>query len=369
MEKMRILHVVSSLDKSAGVMSVIMNYYRHINKNNIQFDFLYFENLENIYKNEIERMGGKVYLCPNPKNIIAFNKYFNEFLKNQHTPYTAIHLHEVYLNSIILPIAKKHGIKNRIVHNHATRYSDKKINNLRNKILCIPVKKNANYFMACSKAAGAFLYGEKTLNEGKVHVVNNAIDSEKFIYSLPIREKVRNELQIQNKMVIGHVGRFNDPKNHVFLIRIFAEICKKQKNALLMLIGEGPLKLKIQKLVQKLGLYDQVLFLDIRNDVNQLMQAMDIFVLPSLYEGLPVAGVEAQASGLPCIISDTVTEEIRITDLVIFKSLNQSWEEWADEILNIDYKDKRYDTSKQIIKAGYNIKYEAQKLQEFYIHL
>ena len=365
----RILHITSSLRKSSGVMSVIMNYYKNIDKEKIQFDFLFFRDLEDTYQDEIEKMGGEVYLSPDPKNILKFIRFINQFFYNKSNEYIAVHLHEAYLNSLILPVAKKYDIKHRIIHNHATKYSDKKINSIRNKILCIPIKKTANHFMACSEAAGIFLFGKNEIEKNNIYILNNAIEINKFKFCKSIREKIRRELLLEDKLVVGHVGRFNEPKNHVYLIEVFSEVYKKNKNALLILIGEGPLSRKVRSLVKELNLTSKVLFLGLRTDVNELMQAMDIFVLPSLYEGLPVVAVEAQASGLPCIISNSITDEIKITDLVTFKSLNQSPSEWADDILNINNKHSRYDTSRKIIDAGYDIKSAASRLEEYYVNL
>lgn len=369
MERVRILHFVSSLSKNSGVMSVVMNYYRQMDKNKIQFDFIHFKDTDNAYGKEIMDMGGETYLCPNPKNILSFYRYLNSFFKDNASQYVAIQLHTIYLNSMVLPVAKKYGIENRMVHNHATRYSDKRVNSIRNRILYLPYRKNSTHFIACSKAAGVFLYGEKALNEKKVYILNNAIDMEKFDYSLLTREKMRKYLKIENKFVVGHVGRFSEPKNHVFIIKIFAELCSMYHNAILMLAGEGPLEEKIRGLVKEYNLEDKVLFLGLRTDIHELMQAMDVFVLPSLYEGLPVVGVEAQAAGLPCIISDTVTNEIKISDLVTFKNLNDPPVEWVNAIIKTKDKMPRHNTNDEIKNAGFNIKFESQKLQNFYLNL
>lgn len=161
MGKIRVLHIVSSLSKGSGVMSVIMNYYRHIDREKVQFDFMIFIDIDDSYINEIKMMGGQVNLSPNPKHIITYIRYLRDFFNNEANKYQIIHLHQIYLNAIIFPLAKKYNIQNRIAHSHATKYSDKRKNSLRNRILCVPIKKNADYLLACSKAAGIFLYGKK----------------------------------------------------------------------------------------------------------------------------------------------------------------------------------------------------------------
>lgn len=362
---LRILHFVSSLDKGSGVMGVIMNYYRNIDREKIQFDFIYFIDKDVTYHEEISKLGGFIYRLSTPKNTLKFVKDFkNSFFNSQ---YSILHLHEVYLNSLVNPIARYCGISKIISHSHATRYSDKKLNAIRNRILCIPINKNTTYRMACSKAAGAFLYGRKVINENNIYILNNAIDCDKFRYSLSVRMEKRNELKLDHKLVIGHVGRFNEQKNHIFLINVFAEIYKKQKNAILILVGDGPLKEKVQDLVKKFGLEENVLFLGLRNDVNQIIQAMDVFVLPSVYEGLPVIGVEAQAAGLPCIMSDAITKEIDFTN-VTFVSLKKKPEYWAEKIISA-FKEERKNTIDVLTEVGFNIKVEVRKLEEFYLNI
>lgn len=364
----KILQITSSTSKNSGVMSVIMNYYRNIDTKKIQFDFLAIKASNYSYENEIKKLGGRVFITPPIKKLYSFLKYINEFFK-EHNDYLAVHLHTAWLNVLIFPIAKRNGINNTIIHSHTTKYSDKKISGLRNKILCIPLKKNSTHLIACSNVAAEFWYGKKSVVKGEVYILNNAIDLEKFQYSLNAREKVRKELRILDKFVVGHVGRFNEPKNHEFLIKIFVEVLKKDKDALLILVGEGPLRKDIEKMVTENEIENKVLFLGARNDVDYLMQGMDVFLLPSLYEGLPVIGVEAQAAGLPCIISDTVTKEIVLTELVRFCSLNTHPSKWADIVLETKKYDKRPNTTRSITEEGYNIKSESHKLEEFYLSL
>ncbi|MFR1316468.1 MAG: glycosyltransferase [Clostridium perfringens] len=247
--------------------------------------------------------------------------------------------------------------------NHATKYSDNKIKTIRNKILCFNLKKNVDIFFACSKAAGKFLYGKKAFYENRVFVINNAIEIDKFKYNENIRNKVRKELNLEDKFVIGNIGRFAKQKNHKFLIDIFYEVKKKKENAFLLLIGEGDLRESIEKKLEKLNLRNSVLFLSSRKDVNEILQGMDVFVLPSLYEGLPVSVIEAQTSGLPCIISNKVTDEVNIIDCKFLSITNAKV--WCKYILKSE-DHLRVDTNESITKAGYDIKYEALKIQNIY---
>lgn len=368
MGKIRILHFVSSLSKSSGVMSVVMNYYRHINRNKIQFDFLYFKELENTYKREIEDLGGNVFLISKPSLSRKFKKELDVILSNQENRYTALHIHEVYLTFLLAPVAKKFGISNIITHSHTTMYSDKRISSVRNRILCSRLKKHANCYFACSKAAGDFLYGKKSVINGKVTVINNAIICEKFSYSESTRNKIRKILKLEDSFVIGHVGRFNEAKNHIFLIKVFSEITQKKKNAKLILIGEGPIENRIKKLVGELGLENRVLFLGTRADVNELMQAMDVFLFPSLFEGFGIALIEAQVAGLPCFASKTIPAEVKVTKLVKYLDINASSKLWSDSVVNVLI-NNRGNMLENVRNAGFDIKSEAPKLERIYCSL
>lgn len=364
-EKINILHVVSCLNVDSGVMNFIMNYYRNIDIEKVQFHFVYFIEGENTYKDEIEKLGGKYYFLEKPslKTYEQYKSFFNKF----GNIYKAIHLHEIYLNAILLPLAKKAGIKKLITHSHATRFSDKKLSAIRNRILCTPIKQTANRYFACSKAAGVSVYGSKYVELGKVSIINNAVDIKKFKFNLEVREKLRAQLLIKDKLVIGHVGRFNEQKNHLFLIDIFLEVLKIRNNSILMLLGDGPLYEEIEDKIRKLGIEKSVMLLGRKNNIEEYLQAMDVFVLPSLFEGLPVVGVEAQTAGLPCIFSSEITEEIDIKNCM-FLDLNEEVSTWAKIIVNSVDGFIRQDTSRDIEEAGFSIKIECEKLVKEYIN-
>lgn len=370
MKKIRVLHFVSSIGRDGGVMNVIMNLYRNINRDKIQFDFVYFDEIKSSFEEEILSYGGRCFKVSRPSlnNIFKFKRELEKILKDNKEIYKIIHIHEVYLTNFIYYIAKKNEVNNIITHSHTTMYSDKKSNSIRNRMLCWGLKRHSNNYYACSNAAGKFLYGEKYMKAGKVNVINNAIDCEKYKYKEDVRNSIRKEMNLENKFVIGHVGRFNEQKNHSYLIDIFYEIKKIKNNAYLMLVGDGPLVKDMKNKVKELELTESVGFLGKRIDVSELLQVMDVFVLPSLYEGLPVIGVEAQASGLPCIISDEVTKEIDITGIK-FKSLRESPQKWAKEIIEFENGFVRKNTTRIIKEKGFDIQVEAKKTEKLYLKI
>lgn len=364
----KILHVVSSLSIRSGVMSVLMNYYRNINKDKIQFEFCYYVDREDTYEEEINSLGGRVIKISRPSLSRSFLIELNNFFKQQSDTYLALHIHEVYLTFLFAPIAKRNGIKNIITHSHATMYSDRKINALRNQILCMPLKKQANYYYSCSEAAGKFLYGQKYFEEGKVKVINNAIDCEKYKFKSKTRDDMREKLGLKDHLVIGNVGRFNEQKNHSFLIDIFYSMRQTKEKVILLLVGDGPLFQNIKDKVDKLNMSNDVIFLGRRKDISDILQAMDIFLLPSLYEGLPVVGVEAQASGLPIVLSDTITREIGLFNYK-YIDLEKTPEYWAKEILSIKQDNNRNQAYLEVKEKGFDIKQEAKKLEKTYLEM
>ena len=270
-----------------GVESVVMNYYRHMDRTKIQFDFICDEDSTNIPYEEIEKMGGKVILIPPYQKVIKYHKELKKILKNGN--YKIVHSHINTLSVFSLFAAKCAGVPVRIAHSHSTTNKKEFKKNIMKQILRPFSKLFATDYMCCSELAGRWLFGNKEYDKGKVYLLNNAIDVDKFKFDENIRNAKRQELNIDdNTLVIGHVGRFVEQKNHRFLIDVFNEVHKQKSNSVLLLVGQGPLMHEIKEKVKKLGLENYVLFLGQRNDTNELYQAMDLFVLPSLYEGLPV---------------------------------------------------------------------------------
>ena len=351
-----------------GVEAVTINYYRNIDKNKVQLDFICDEDSTNIPYEEIERMGGKVIIIPSYSKPFKYHKALKRVLKEGN--YKIIHSNINTLSVFSLFAAKCAGVPVRIAHSHSTTNKKEKKKNLMKQILRPFSKVFATDYMCCSELAGRWLFGNKEYDKGNVYLLNNAIDLDKFKYNESLRKKKRKELGIKDDaLVIGHIGRFVAQKNHDYLIDIFNEIHKKNNNSILLLAGQGPLMEDIKNKVKELNLDDNVKFLGQRNDANELYQAFDVFLLPSLYEGLPVVGVEAQAAGLLCYLSDDMTKETKVLDITKFMSLNNTPEEWADNILDDVKKYKRIDTSKEMTAKNFNIKEEAKKLEEYYLNL
>lgn len=348
-----------------GVESVVMNYYRHIDRTKIQFDFICDEDSTNIPYGEIEKMGGKVILIPPYQKVFKYHKKLKEVLKSG--GYKIVHSHINTLSVFSLFAAKCAGVPVRIAHSHSTTNKKEKKKNLLKQVLRPFSKVFATDYMCCSELAGRWLFGNKEYDKGNVYLLNNAIDLDKFKYDEKIRNEKRNELNIDDDtLVIGHVGRFVEQKNHRFLIDIFNEVHKEKENSILMLVGQGPLMEEIKEKVKTLGLENSVMFLGQRSDVKDLYQAFDVFCLPSLYEGLPVVGVEAQATGLLCLFSDDMTKETKVLDTTEFLSLEQGQKKWANVILEKNKIFKRINTKKEISKNRFNIEDESKFLEEYY---
>lgn len=346
-----------------GAETMIMNLYRNIDRSMIQFDFIVHTEEKCAFDDEIKELGGKIFRMPTymGKNHIYYKKCWNKFFDN-HRNYKIIHGHVRSTAAIYLKIAKKHGLVT-IVHSHSTSSGKGVLAYLKN-IMQYPIRYIAEHFFACSKEAGQWLFGNKV----NFHILNNAIETKKFALNNDVRNNKRKKLQLEDKFVIGHIGRFNAVKNHDFLIDIFHNVYKKNKKAVLVMVGDGALRQSIKEKVKYLGIENNVIFTGVRSDIPKLLQTMDIFVLPSLYEGLPVTLIEAQTSGLPCIISSVVTEKVNISGLVEFISLKDSKEHWAEVILKYQSGFIREDAYKKVKKAGYDIKENAKWLESFYLH-
>lgn len=363
----RIAHIMGKWF-GGGVESVVMNYYRNIDKNKIQFDFICDNDSTDIPYKEIQNLGGNVILIPPYQRIFKYHKALKEVLKSR--KYHIVHSHISTLSVFSLCAAWAAKVPIRIAHSHNTSSNREKKRDLIKKILRPFSKVFATDYMCCSELAGRWLFGNKTYNKGKVYLLNNAIDIDKYKFNKKTREEIRNQLGIkENTLVIGHIGRFVEQKNHEFLIDVFYEINKTHEDSMLLLAGQGELYNDIKNKVKKLGLDKNVKFLGQRKDADKLYQAFDIFVLPSLYEGLPVVGVEAQAAGLLCIFSNNMTKETKILESTIQISLSESAEEWAKILLKKYNQHQRKDFSREISNNGFDIKKEAIRLEQKYLDM
>lgn len=364
-QPIRVLNMFTIMDRG-GAETMVMNYYRHIDRTKVQFDFLVHREQRGAYDDEIERMGGRIYrMCPvYPQNFSRYKRDLRTFFR-AHPEYKIIHSHMSELGYFAFREAERQGVPVRICHAHNAPHGfDAKM------IIRTYFKKRMmpylTHLFMCGEESGKWLYGEK--NKTRFIMLNNAIDAAVYSFDASKREKMRRQLGLADELVIGHVGRFNPQKNHPFLLNIFAALLKKEPNAVLLLVGGGADMPKIQAKAQELGIAERVRFLGVRSDVADLMQAMDVFVFPSLYEGLPVTMVEAQASGLPCIISDKVPPECILTDgLVNIMPLSANPEAWAEKIFAMRAI-PRTDRREEIAAHGFDISTEAVKLQEFYLN-
>ena len=367
-EPIRVLHVIGIMNRG-GAETMIMNLYRHIDRSKVQFDFVENSSEPAAFDEEILSLGGRIYRCPhyNGKNHFTYVKWWNDFFKAHPKEYPIIHGHLGSTAAIYLSITKKYGAY-AIAHSHSSG-TDHSLHSYLYRMMSYNTRNVADYFFACSEAAGKDRFGCKVVFGDHYAVLNNAIDVNCFSYDPSIREAVRDELNIvQNAFVVGHIGRYTKEKNHEFILKIFSELKKMDSSVRLLMIGDGPLHTQIMQTAEQLGLSSDVIFTGVRSDVERLVQAMDVFVLPSLYEGLPVTMVEAQAAGLPCLISDKVPSECILTnDLVDILPLSADPETWAEKILekrNLPRTDRR----SEIAAHGFDITTEAVKLQEFYIN-
>lgn len=365
---LRILHVVGIMSRG-GTETLLMNLYRRIDREKIQFDFAVHSTQPGDYDQEILSLGGKIYYFPKYTgfNHLIYLKKWRLFFQT-HPEHPIIHGHIRSTAAFYLTYAKKYHRKT-IAHSHSTSSRGNKSEKIVKRILQYPIRYIADYFFACSLQSGIWLFGKKICKSNNFQVLHNTIDSKKFIFQENIRKQKRRELDIENRFVIGHVGNFDNEKNHPFLIDIMADLCQKDTACCLVLAGGGNLTLqkKIQYLARQKGVSSHIKFLGSRSDISDLLNAFDIFLLPSLHEGLGIAAIEAQANGLRCILSDTVPQEVQITDLAEFISLKQDASVWAEKILSYKNNRARRNMQKTVISAGYDISSTIHWMTDFYL--
>ncbi len=365
----RILHYIGSLHVG-GSQSFVMEVYRKLDRTKVQFDFVTFPEERKGNYDEIERLGGRIFVCPRYSGVnhFAFCRWWDNFLK-ENPQYHIVHGHVRSCASIYMPVVKKYG-RIAIAHSHSTS-NGKGFPALIKAVLQLPIRHIADYLFSCSDIAGKWLYGEKTTHQPNYRMVPNCVDCQRFAFSEEIRKAVRRELHIaKDTFVIGHIGRFHKAKNHEFLVRVFAQILKRHSNARLLLVGDGDLLEPTQALCQELGIADEVLFAGAQIDPAPYYQAMDLFLFPSRWEGLPVGVVEAQASGLPCLISDTITRNVELTDLVKYETLEKNTEQWAEEALQYGLRSRHpVSPAQSEALACFDSSRVAQNLQEFYLSI
>lgn len=354
---MKILYTLSALD-CGGAEKIIYDYYVRMPKS-IEIDFLVNTENRGVLEDTIEQRGSTIYhIPPFKKNIWKYLYYMNKIIKKG--KYDIIHVGQGYLGFFYLWFAYIHKIKIRIVHAHSACETESYIKRIKRKILTIGCKFLSTDLFACGEKAAKWMWGQNTEN---IFIMKNAIDVDKFIYSESKRNELRHQFDLDDKMVIGNVGRLSTPKNHMFMLDVVKEMLKYESNIKLVLIGEGELRTKVEQKIETLGLKEHVLMLGARNDVPDLLNIMDVFLFPSLWEGLPISLLEVQTNGLAVVSSDNVTKEVQINENVIFLDLNLGAKKWAECILNMN---KERLNHEKIIEAGYKIDDAVGELVELY---
>lgn len=355
---MRILHMIPDIGISNGVMSVILNYAKAMPADVI-FDIIYFADKEKSRKGDIEALGGNVYKVNPPSAKDLLSGKMDSFFKAHKGEWEALHIHCPHYAVFIAPYAKKNGLKKIFVHCHTTEFSLKGNSN-RNRILSLYAKYFIKNKIACSEDSGKLWYGKK-----KFTVLNNAIDCDAFRYNPQISAEIRNKLKLNDCFVVGHIGNTGIPqKNHTFIFKVFAQIKKENDNSVLLLIGAEKTN-ELDSLAKSLNIADSVCYLGVRSDVDRLLQGVDVFLFPSISEGLPVSVIEAQAAGVPVLLSDTVTNEVVASDNVHCLSLNESPEYWADKAVELS-KIERKNTFDTMQSSGWDIHTCAHRLADYY---
>jgi glycosyltransferase involved in cell wall biosynthesis len=376
---MRVLHVISTLNIGSGIANAILNYYRKIDRNNLQFDFLVFSEPEKTFTKEVFDMGGRVFeiAAPTLKTSLQYSNKIKKFFQEHTNEWAWVHIHEILVQKYIIKAARRVGNIKIAMHSHASQFVlpnsnvgfvQNKINMLikriRNAYLLSGFKNKTDLFLACSYEAGVALYGKTGARDKRFHILNNSIDVEKYCINKEIRRKLRKEWNIENKKVLINVGRLCEEKNQRFLIDIFSLICKTEKDYCLILVGAGRMENVIRQKVREYGLMDKVLFLGNRTDIANVLMAADVFVFPSIVEGLGIALVEAQASGLHCISSSTIPSCAIVTPYVKVVDLHAGVEIWAREILSSSL--IRNNGNEIVANSAFNIEKNIDVLMNLY---
>lgn len=363
----RILHSVSNMDRG-GIETMLMNYYRHMDRSKVQFDFLCNKRTPGAYDEEIEKLGGKIYRMPgfNPFKYAGYVKRMRAIIEEN--GYGIIHVHNGPMGLYALNAAKRSGVRCRVYHAHGAGLVKHKM--VLFKYLCkVLIPFNLTHRYACGVAAAQYYYGKRVVRRRDYTFIPNAIELDRYVFNPEARQEMRLTYGLEGRHVIGHIGRFTAEKNHVLLLRIFSEMKKADPKAYLVLVGDGELRRKVQDQACAMGLKEDVLFVGSVPNAHEWYQAFDVMVMPSLREGLPVVGVEAQTADLPCIFSDAITREIGLLEKVQFVSLAAPVECWVEAIQRALEHHERGCVRDVIAARGYDVKAEAEKLQDRYIEL
>ncbi|WP_002146221.1 glycosyltransferase family 1 protein [Bacillus cereus] len=357
----RVLHIVSAMNRG-GTENLLMNMYRNLNKNKIQFDFVSHRSGQDDFDEEIIGMGGKIYKIPSLGQVGPYKYIKNlvEIISNN--GYVAVHVHTDYQGGFAAIAAQMSNVKRRICHSHSNNWPKGSgvIAKITLRILQSIIKYAGTNFCACSVEAARFLFGEKMIKNDKVQVIKNAIDINQFTNEdIRDTDSLRKEFNIpEGAKIIGHIGRFSQSKNHSFLLRILKEILKKDTNFIAILVGDGPLKDSIENEAKKLGIYNNIRFLGVREDIPRLMKVFDVFIFPSIFEGFGMVVLEAQCVGVPCVVSDTIPKSVDMNlEIISFVGLDEKVGKWSDEIYKALLKGRpeREKIINNIVKSGFDV--------------
>jgi glycosyltransferase involved in cell wall biosynthesis len=363
----RVLHCFGTLNRG-GIQSFVMNIYRKIDRTKVQFDFLLVNsNAKGDFYEEVVSLGGRAYyICPRNKSITKNKKELEDFFA-AHKEYDTLHYHMSSCSySLPIDMANKYGYKKIIMHAHSSKQTGRFYHTFFHKLHQPDCLRKATHYLACSDKAAQWLYGTSAQ---KAVRANNGIETADYVFNQNTREMVRKEWGVnQNEIIVGHVGRFVQPKNHLFLVQIFSEYLKLNPHSKLVLVGDGELFDKCKNKIEELKIEQSVVLLGKRSDVPDVLQGFDLFLMPSYFEGFPVTMMEAQAADLPCVVSSNITREAKVLDAVEYLDLDLGASEWAKHIEGmLEIEHVRKDTSREIIAAGYDSQTVANDLEKLYL--
>jgi|SRR5690625_1710747 len=358
----RVLNVISSLELGGGVQQLLLNYFKHMNRNQIQFDYIVHGNKIGGLEKEVKKLGSNVYhVSPKKESFFKNIKEINKVIKEGN--YDVVHCHQDLSNFSSLFLAKVNLVPVRISHAHSNFTTKSRLRNIRNSIMRILNKKFANSFFACSLDSGRWLHGEQWKPNGNNVLLKNAIDIERFSFNEQLRIEYRRQLGIVDKTVLLHVGRFSKEKNHMFMLEILEKVLMKDKNYILMFVGSGDIENEVKNAAKTRKISDHIMFLGARKDVPELMHASDVHLLPSKHEGFGMTAIEAQVSGLFTLVSDKVPLDTRISELIKYLPINTA-SPWNEEIINIKL-GRRHSQANAAEKSGYSISSQAYNYEKW----
>ena len=363
----RVLQIVDNIAIMSGVSSMIINIYRNIDRSKVQFDFLVSEKKKYSYEEEIKELGGNIIYtgAPLSRHIFSSNNKVRNFFCTNSSKYKIVHLHSPTISEFTIRHAKNYGINNIIVHSHSTMTSTNRIKSIINTILTMRIKFLANHYWACSTEAAYYLFGKNYCQKNSFELIYNAVDVIKYEFDPTIREKVREKYKFDGYIVALHISNFSPIKNHKFLVNV---IKNSNSSIKYVFVGEGPEKDKFENELKNIGCYEKCVFLGKRKDIPELLQGADLVILPSLKEGLPVTVVEGQASGLPCIISDTITKDVKVNNVEYLPLNSSQWVDFLTKYQGISNLE-RSKMSSEFKSSMFNIKSEANRVMQLYLKM